>query len=177
LLIIFSQCKWGDKKEKKIRRDVKMEYFKKIRRRDIVVPSSHREEEKGEGIGMGGNPEEELFEDFDSEKAKVKGWLLQEENEEVVEEHKEVEEAVEEEHKEVEEAVEEERKEEEWGKETKEESKDNKDELISSLREEEEEDEMDMVLKKAVEEIGDVSAKELLELGRTALRGMAEGGK
>jgi hypothetical protein len=166
LLIIFSQCKWGDKKEKKIRRDVKMEYFKKIRRRDIVVPSSHQEEEKGEGIGMSGNPEEELFEDFDSEKAKVKGWLLQEENEEVVEEHREVEEAVEEEHKE-----------EELGKETEEESKDDKDELISSLREEEEEDEMDTVLKEAVEEMGDVSAKELLELGRTALRGMAEEGK
>jgi hypothetical protein len=143
-----------------------MEYFKKMRRRDIVVPSSYREEEKSIGIDTSDNTEEEIFEDFDSEKAKVKEWWLQEGEKEVVEEHEEVEVAVEEEHKE-----------EKWGKETEEESKEDKDDLISSLREEEEEDEMDMVLKKAVEEMGDVSAKELLELGRAALRGMAEGGK
>ncbi|MBE0517050.1 MAG: hypothetical protein IBX41_06640 [Methanophagales archaeon] len=157
-----------------------MEYFKKIRpaieKRNIVVPPSHREEEKSIGIDTSDNTEEEIFGDFDSEKAKVKEWWLQEGEEEVVEEHGDVEEVVEE-HEEVEAAVEEEHKEEGWGEETEEESKEDKDDFISSLREEDEEDEMDMVLKEAMEEMGDVSAEELLELGRAALRGMAEGGK
>ncbi|MHC1635615.1 MAG: hypothetical protein ACXQTS_03195 [Candidatus Methanospirareceae archaeon] len=45
------------------------------------------------------------------------------------------------------------------------------DELISSLKEEiEEEEDFDLVLKEEMEKVGDVSAEELLELGREVLR-------
>jgi len=146
-----------------------MEYLKKFRpaieKRNIVVPSSSLEEEKSRGINMSDNAEEEIFADFDGEKDKVKEWWLQPEVEGAVEEREEEEGAVEGEHKE-----------EEGGEEREEASKD-KDDLINSLREEEEEDDLCTVLKEAMEEMGDVGAEGLLEIGRAALRGMTEGRK
>jgi len=51
------------------------------------------------------------------------------------------------------------------------------DELISSLKEvdKEEGEEMDLVIKEVMEEMGDVSAKEILELGREILNNMRGG--
>lgn len=139
-----------------------MRYLKKNwaagKKRDILTPSP-AEEEKGEGIGMDDSTEgAEIFEDFDKEKDKVEEWWLQ---------------------KGVEDVVEEEPEHEEWEEEEAEEEKEeDKDDLIYSLREEEEEeDEVDMVLRSAMDEMGDVSAEELLELGKTALHEMGEGGK
>lgn len=109
------------------------------------------------GDGKGGA---EIFEDFDKEKEKVGEWWLQ---------------------KGVEDAVEEEPgAEDEWGEESEAEKGEDKDDLIYSLREEdEEEEETDMALKTVMDDIGDVSAEELLEsaeelleFGRTALREM-----
>jgi len=127
-----------------------MGYFEKIRsigkKQDIGLPSSYPEED---------NIEEEIFEDFDKEKDKVDEWWLQKGVEEVIEEEPEDEDLEEEK-----EAA----------------SEENKDDLIYSLREAgEEEDEMEMALKTAMEEMGDVSAEDLLELGRTALHEMEEG--
>jgi len=157
-----------------------MEYLKKFRpaieKRNIVVPSSSLEEEKSRGINMSANAEEEIFADFDGEKDKVKEWWLQPEVEEAVEEHEEVEGAAEGEREEVKGAVEGEQKEEEGGEKREEASKD-KDDLINSLREENEEDDLCTVLKEAMEEMGDVGAEGLLEIGRAALRGMTEGRK
>ena len=54
------------------------------------------------------------------------------------------------------------------------------DELISSLKEvdkKEEEEEMDLVIKEVMEEMGDVHAKEILELGREILSEMRGGGR
>jgi len=54
------------------------------------------------------------------------------------------------------------------------------DELISSLKEadkKEEEEEMDLVIREVMEEIGDVRAKEILELGREILSEMRGGGR
>jgi len=54
------------------------------------------------------------------------------------------------------------------------------DELISSLKEvdkEEEGEEMDLVIKEVMEEMGDVRAKEILELGREILSEMRGGGR
>lgn len=54
---------------------------------------------------------------------------------------------------------------------------DNEDELISSLKKEEEkeEEEIDMTLKKEMDKLGDVSAREILDLGREALNDMRRG--
>jgi len=121
---------------------------------DIGLPSSEPEEEQGMETGMSDNAEgAEIFEDFNKEKDKVAEWWLQ---------------------KGVEEEVDEEPEEEEWEEEAEEESEEDKDELIYSLREEDEEEEMDMALKTAMDEVGDVSAEELLELGRAALNEMVE---
>jgi len=110
--------------------------------------------EEGEGTGMEANTEgAETFEDFDKEKEKVGEWWLQKGVEEEVEEEPEEEE-------------------EEYGEEAEGESGEDKDDLIYSLREEEEEDELDVALKNAMDEMGDVSAEELLELSETALREM-----
>jgi len=52
------------------------------------------------------------------------------------------------------------------------------DELISSLKgvdKKEEEEEMDLVIREVMEEMGDVSAKEILELGREILNNMRGG--
>ncbi len=124
---------------------------------DIELPTSELEEEKGksegEGTGMDDNTEgAEIFEDFDKEKEKVGEWWLQKGVEEEVEEEPELEE--------------------EWGEEEEEESEEDRDELVYSLREEDEMDEMDVALKTAMDEMGDVSAEELLELGETTLREM-----
>ena len=109
--------------------------------------------EEGEGTGMEANTEgAETFEDFDKEKEKVGEWWLQKGVEEEVEEEPE--------------------EEEEYEEEAEEESGEDKDDLIYSLREEEEEDELDVALKNAMDEMGDVSAEELLELSETALREM-----
>ncbi len=134
-----------------------MGYLKKNRdagkKRDILASSDPKpEEEKGTGTDAEGA---EIFEDFDKEKDKVQEWWLQ----------KGVEEAVEEEPKE---------EEKEWGEEKEAENEEDKDDLIYSLREEEEKEEMDMALKTAMDEMGDVSAEELLELGKTALHEMGE---
>ena len=54
------------------------------------------------------------------------------------------------------------------------------DELISSLKEvdkKEEEEEMDLVIREVMEEMGDVHAKEILELGREILSEMRGGGR
>jgi len=54
------------------------------------------------------------------------------------------------------------------------------DELISSLKEvdkKEEEEEMDLVIREVMEEMGDVRAKEILELGREILSEMRGGGR
>lgn len=123
---------------------------------DIGLPSSEPKEKKeeGEGTGMEANTEgAETFEDFDKEKEKVGEWWLQKGVEEEVEEEPE------------EEA-------EDWEEEEEKESGEDKDDLIYSLREEEEEDELDVALKNAMDEMGDVSAEELLELSETALREM-----
>jgi hypothetical protein len=126
---------------------------------DIELPTSEPEPEEekgkseGEGTGMDDNTEgAEIFEDFDKEKEKVGEWWLQKGVEEEVEEEPELEE--------------------EWGEEEEEESEEDRDELIYSLREEDEMDEMDVALKTAMDEMGDVSAEELLELGETTLREM-----
>ena len=152
-----------DDKEKEEEEEHKMGYLNKIRdaskKRDTLAYSNpERGEEKDEEPGMGDNAEEEIFEDFDKEKERVEEWWLQKGVEEAVEEEEELEEA-----------------EAEWEEEaeTEEEKEEDKDDLIYSLKEEEEEEEeMDMVLKEAMEEMGDVSAEELLELGKTALREM-----
>lgn len=129
---------------------------------DIGLPSSdpkpeeEKEEEEGEGTGMEANTEgAETFEDFDKEKEKVGEWWLQKGVEEEVEEEPEEEE-------------------EEYEEEAEGESREDKDDLIYSLREEEEEDELDVALKNAMDEMGDVSAEELLELSETALREMVQ---
>jgi hypothetical protein len=132
-----------------------MGYLEKIedagKKRDILAssdPDPEPEEEKGTGTDAEGA---EIFEDFDKEKDKVGEWWLQKGVEEAVEEEPEAEG-------------------EEWEEEKEAEKEEDKDDLIYSLREEEEEEEMDMALKTAMDEMGDTSAEELLELGRTALR-------
>lgn len=56
---------------------------------------------------------------------------------------------------------------------------DSEDELIASLKKEEEKEveEIDMPLKKVMDEVGDVSAREILDLGREALSDMRGGGE
>ena len=81
-----------------------------------------------------------------------------------------------------EEGPEEEEQEQEQKQEQKQEGEEgiSEDELISSLKEadkKEEEEEMDLVIREVMEEIGDVRAKEILELGREILSEMRGGGR
>ncbi|MHC1610532.1 MAG: hypothetical protein ACXQTW_02865 [Candidatus Methanospirareceae archaeon] len=117
------------------------------KRVDISDQPAYPEEEDGVDTEEAG-----IFEDFDKEKEKVEEWWLQ----------KGVEEAVEEELEEAEDV---------WAEGEGAESED-RDDLIYSLREEEEEEEVDMALKTMMDEVGEVSGEELLELGKTALREM-----
>jgi actin-related protein len=163
-----------------------MDLLKKMRsgseHEDLAVPTSYPEGERGEEMGMGNSTEEELFED-DKEMDRVRGWWLQSDVTEVMaEELKEEdlkEELKEEDLKEElkEEDLKEELKEEDLKEETEKESDEDKDELIDSLREDlsvEEQEETNIVLKEAMEEMGNVSAAELLELGVATLRELTE---
>ena len=145
-----------------------MDLLKKMRsgseHEDLAVPTSYPEGERGEEMGMGNSTEEELFED-DKEMDRVRGWWLQSDVTEVMAEELK------------EEDLKEELKEEDLKEETEKESDEDKDELIDSLREDlsvEEQEETNIVLKEAMEEMGNVSAAELLELGVATLRELTE---
>ena len=113
--------------------------------------------------GQETDTEEAIFDDSDKEKERLEEWWLQKGEEEAVDD--EVEEG----------GVGDENelmaKDGEENKEEQENAGDrDMDELIYSLKEEEEEeDDMSSVLRSAMEELGDISAEELLALGRTAL--------
>ncbi|MBN1761967.1 MAG: hypothetical protein JW878_02645 [Methanomicrobia archaeon] len=96
-----------------------------------------------------------IFDDLDAEKVLVEEWWLQRGVEEAVEEIPVDGEGA-----------------------TIEGEKSDEDELIYGLKgaANVEDDDDDLVLKKALEELGDVNSDELLELGRTALSEMGAGG-
>ena len=102
-------------------------------------------------------------------------WLERRKGARVVEEKEELE-------KDAKEMIEEREAEEEGGPEEEEQGGEggiSEDELISSLKEvdkKEEGEEMDLVIKEVMEEMGDVHAKEILELGREILSEMRGGG-
>jgi hypothetical protein len=101
--------------------------------------------------------EAEIFDDFDGKKKLVEEWWLQSDIVDVVEEEPEV-------------------KEEEGGEEKEE--KGEQDDLLYSLTSGmgAEDDEENVVLRKAMEAMGEISADELLDLGRTVLQEIAVGG-
>lgn len=172
-----------------------MGLLKKIRsgskHEDPAGPPSY----PGEGMGMGNTTEEELFGD-DKEMERVREWWLQSDAVEMKEEEPQKggfkeeelksEEAQEEELKREEPELEEPNLEEfklekpeavEQRKDLGEVQGGGADALIASLREdlsEEDEEETNIVLKEAMEEMGDVSAAELLELGVATLREFTE---
>ncbi|RZN33550.1 MAG: hypothetical protein EFT35_10520 [Methanophagales archaeon ANME-1-THS] len=168
-----------------------MDLLKKMRPgseyEDLAGPPSHPE--GGEGMGMANSTEEELFED-DKEMEQVREWWLQSDAEEMRDEEPQKVEFKEEELK-GEEAQEEPKREEpeleafkveepkavEQRKDQGEVQGGGADALISSLREDltaEDEEETNIVLKEAMEELGNVSAAELLELGVATLRALTE---
>lgn len=104
------------------------------------------------------NIDTDVFEYVDSEKERVEEWWLQKGVEEEIEEEPEPEE--------LEEDQEEGESEGSGGDEN---------DLIYSLKEEEdEEDDMASPLRNAIEELGDMTAEELLDLGMTALEELNE---
>jgi hypothetical protein len=100
-----------------------------------------------------------IFDDFDGKRKLVEEWWLQSDVEDAVEEEPEEEEKDEEE---------EEKKE-----------KGETDDLIHSLTSDSavDDDEENIVLRKATEAMGEISADELLDLGRTVLQEMEVGGE
>ncbi len=100
-----------------------------------------------------------IFDDFDGKRKLVEEWWLQSDVEDAVEEEPEEEEKDEEE------------------KEKKE--KGETDDLIHSLTSDSavDDDEENIVLRKATEAMGEISADELLDLGRTVLQEMEVGGE
>ena len=99
--------------------------------------------------------EASVFDDFDGKRKLVEEWWLQPDIEDVVEEEPE--------------------EEEEAGGEEEKEEKCDKDDLLSSLTSDmaAEDDEENMVLKEAMKAMGEISADDLLDLGRTVLQKMA----
>lgn len=95
------------------------------------------------------------FDDFDGKRKLVEEWWLQSDIEDVVEEEPE--------------------EEEEAGGEEEKEEEGDKDDLLYSLTSEmaADDDEENKVLKEAMEAMGEISADELLDLGRTVLQGIA----
>ena len=121
--------------------------------------SSPQEDKRGQEMDTG----EAIFDDSDKEKERLEEWWLQKGEEEAVDD--EAEEGGEKDENELMAKDGEENKEEQENAGDR-----DMDELIYSLREEEEEeDDMSSVLRSAMEELGDISAEELLALGRTAL--------
>lgn len=167
-----------------------MELLKKVKsvgeQGDSALPSSYPDEEKNEAMGTSDSPEEAIFEDLDKEKDKIREWWLQSEVEEVAKEELKAEELKEEERKKEEAQKEEPKLEEPKLEESKELERRAEleaerfvegDAFISSLREDlrdEEEEEMNIGLREAMEELGNVSAEELLEFGRVTLRELTE---
>ena len=135
-----------------------MAYLKRMKfgrrgKENSLLTSDKSQNEVDEGV-VEEVDEAGIFDDFDGEKNTVEEWWLQ----------KGVEEAVEEEPEVVEEIVED-----------KEERKGNEDDLIYSLKGDDDEDEEEnIVLKKALEELGETGVDELLELGQTALHELEE---
>lgn len=116
-------------------------------KQDIPPPPTAVQEEGIEATA-------DVFEYSDNEKERVEEWWLQKGVEEEIEEEPEPEELLDEDEQ----------------QEEGEKSGDG-DDLIYSLREEEEEeDDMGTVLRSVIEELGDTTAEELLEFGRTTLR-------
>lgn len=115
-------------------------------KQDIPPPPTAVQEEGIEATA-------DVFEYSANEKERVEEWWLQKGVEEEIEEEPEPEELLDED-----------------GQEEGEKSGD-EDDLIYSLREEEEEeDNMGTVLRSVIEELGDMTAEELLDMGRTTLR-------
>jgi len=115
-------------------------------KQDIPPPPTAVQEEGIEATA-------DVFEYSANEKERVEEWWLQKGVEEEIEEEPEPEELLDED-----------------GQEEGEKSGDD-DDLIYSLREEEEEeDNMGTVLRSVIEELGDMTAEELLDMGRTTLR-------
>jgi hypothetical protein len=133
--------------------------FGKKEKEDSMLASDTDQEVASEEQAVNAIDETEVFDDFDGKKKLVEEWWLQSEVEDVVEEEPEEEENGEEE---------EEKKE-----------QGETDDLIYSLMSGSavDDDEENIVLRKAKEAMGEISADELLDLGRTVLQEMAVGGE
>jgi len=133
--------------------------FGKKEKEDSMLASDTDQEVASEEQAVDAIDEAEVFDDFDDKKKLVEEWWLQSEVEDVVEEEPEEEDNGEE------------------GEEKKE--KGETDDLIYSLTSGSavDDEEENIVLRKATEAMGEISADELLDLGRTVLQEMEVGGE
>ena len=132
--------------------------FGKKGKADRLLATDTDQEMASEAVGVDAVDEAGMFDDFDGKRKLVEEWWLQSDIEDVVEEEPEEKEGA--------------------GGEEKKEDEGEKDDLLYSLTAgmAAEDDEENIVLRKAVEAMGAISADELLDLGRTVLQEMAVGG-